>query len=207
MARAVGAAAVTVAALLAPALAHAEMCVGVDLQFPGVRPPSPVVVQTLTQETASIWMAYGVRVDFESGRGCAELDGTFDAVFERRMRSETAPSGEVVLGNTYLRLRIDHAPIRVDYDATERIVRSLPDERLLAVAGHHGIGSVEIGRALGRVLAHEMGHVLLAMSAHQPRGLMRASFRPADLAAMDRSTFTLSPNELSRLNSRLRALA
>ena len=37
-------------------------------------------------------------------------------------------------------------------------------------------------RALGRALAHELGHYLLARRAHSRAGLMREAFRPEDLA-------------------------
>lgn len=37
-------------------------------------------------------------------------------------------------------------------------------------------------RALGRALAHELGHYLLARRAHSAAGLMREAFRPEDLA-------------------------
>ncbi len=37
-------------------------------------------------------------------------------------------------------------------------------------------------RALGRALSHELGHFLLARRAHSRTGVMRAGFRPEDLA-------------------------
>ena len=37
-------------------------------------------------------------------------------------------------------------------------------------------------RALGRALSHELGHYLLRRREHQRQGLMRAGFRPEDLA-------------------------
>lgn len=45
-------------------------------------------------------------------------------------------------------------------------------------------GMVErlLPRALGRALAHELGHYLLARRAHSAAGLMREAFRPEDLA-------------------------
>jgi len=45
-------------------------------------------------------------------------------------------------------------------------------------------GMVErlLPRALGRALAHELGHYLLARRSHSPTGLMREAFRPEDLA-------------------------
>jgi hypothetical protein len=38
-----------------------------------------------------------------------------------------------------------------------------------------------VARALGRALAHEIGHYLLGTGEHSPHGLMRASFAPQDL--------------------------
>ena len=45
-------------------------------------------------------------------------------------------------------------------------------------------GMVErlLPRALGRALAHELGHYLLARRDHSRAGLMREAFRPEDLA-------------------------
>ena len=45
-------------------------------------------------------------------------------------------------------------------------------------------GAVErlLPRALGRALAHELGHFLLGRRSHSSTGLMRAVFYPADLA-------------------------
>lgn len=62
------------------------------------------------------------------------------------------------------------------------------------------------GRALGRVLAHEIGHYLLAWRGHPAAGLMRAAF-PADLLiAPDRRPFALTPALARRLQARLRLL-
>jgi hypothetical protein len=49
-----------------------------------------------------------------------------------------------------------------------------------------------IGRAVGRVLAHELGHYLLRSRTHAQSGLMRAVQNTADLIAADRETFSLS---------------
>jgi hypothetical protein len=60
-----------------------------------------------------------------------------------------------------------------------------------------------IGRALGRVLAHELGHYLLRSKMHQPRGLMRAVFTGSDLAAWDPTRFALDSSMLPRLRANL----
>ena len=51
-----------------------------------------------------------------------------------------------------------------------------------AMAELPGMVARLLPRALGRALAHELGHYLLFRREHAPRGLMRAAFRPEDLA-------------------------
>jgi hypothetical protein len=46
-----------------------------------------------------------------------------------------------------------------------------------------------LSRALGRAVAHEIGHYLTNSPAHAPRGLMRASHRSSDLLARDLRPF------------------
>jgi hypothetical protein len=52
-----------------------------------------------------------------------------------------------------------------------------------------------IGRAVGRVLAHELGHYLLRSRTHAVSGLMRAVQNAADLVAAGREAFALSAGE------------
>jgi hypothetical protein len=56
------------------------------------------------------------------------------------------------------------------------------------------------GRALGRALAHEIGHYLLRMRQHSRSGLMQAKQPALELIAPDRHRFSLSPPELARLD-------
>lgn len=58
-----------------------------------------------------------------------------------------------------------------------------------------------VGRALGRALAHEIGHFLLRTRYHSPTGLMRALQPITSLVAADRLCFTLSPDEVTRLGN------
>jgi len=62
------------------------------------------------------------------------------------------------------------------------------------------------GRAIGRVLAHELGHYLLSQRGHAPRGLMRASFKGTELVAVDRRAFRLRSAEVAALGPRLAEL-
>ncbi len=63
----------------------------------------------------------------------------------------------------------------------------------------HRLSDLFLTRALGRALAHEIGHYLLGTSRHTARGLMRARFLPRELPesatrqryGLDRPTVTL----------------
>jgi hypothetical protein len=52
-----------------------------------------------------------------------------------------------------------------------------------------------LAKFLGRVLAHELGHLLLNSTLHQPKGLMRAHYHPRDVLSAPISTYTLDAGE------------
>jgi hypothetical protein len=64
-----------------------------------------------------------------------------------------------------------------------------------------------MGRAMGRALAHEVGHYLLRSKAHAGKGLMRAMFTAAELFTLPRHGVTLAVEEQRLLDARLRATA
>jgi hypothetical protein len=64
-----------------------------------------------------------------------------------------------------------------------------------------------IGRGLGRVLAHELGHYLMASRTHAAGGLMRRTFDGRTLADPDRREFALHAEDEPRLRARLRLLS
>lgn len=52
------------------------------------------------------------------------------------------------------------------------------------------------GRALGRAVAHELGHFLFASANHAASGLMRARHQAAELIAPFRQAFRVIPPDL-----------
>lgn len=58
------------------------------------------------------------------------------------------------------------------------------------------------GALLGRVVAHELGHVLLTTTSHSDSGLMRPVYGAGDLLADDDRMIALMPSEESRLAMR-----
>ena len=57
------------------------------------------------------------------------------------------------------------------------------------------------GRALGRVLAHELGHYLLATRTHTETGLMRGSISAEALVSPDRRPFRLDASDQARVRA------
>ena len=65
--------------------------------------------------------------------------------------------------------------------------------------------NVDSGRLLGRAIAHEIGHLLLGASSHEPTGLMRARWQADDLRRNLPRDWRFSPEEGSRMRWRLLA--
>jgi hypothetical protein len=61
---------------------------------------------------------------------------------------------------------------------------------------------IGLGRLLGCVLAHEIGHLLLSNRTHSPEGVMIAHFGEAEVfkAAQSRLTFTRADREIFRIH-------
>ena len=190
--------------LLVAGEAAAEICIDANLRFAGPN-PSRVSVPSMQNEASAIWEPYGVHIQWLPARDasrCPWVHGSFDVLVEDQP-SSAGTASRIVLGSTHVMpARIDRVPIFVDYDETAQLLESLPESQLFSLLGHPEIGPIDLGRALGRVLAHEIGHVVLAEPRHQGRGLMRKWFASADLAARQRWAFTLSRGEIERLRKR-----
>jgi hypothetical protein len=161
-------------------------------------PPTPAiasaVVHIAVAEAAEVWAPYGVVVDGALPCGPASGDSTIIAVIPvatpRSVVTHgwTGPLGAITFAT-------DGAP-------APAITVFLTDiERL--VLGAHVLGLSEwqwpatlrdqlIGRALGRVLAHEIGHYLLRSKGHAAEGLMRPQQLYDDLISPSRQRFRLS---------------
>jgi hypothetical protein len=198
---------VALLALFMSGQAFAEMCVDMNLRLDKGEPPA-ALVESMKNEATSIWESYGVWLQWRATPSlarCVGMQASFDVLLDQHPRP--ARSSTEILGSTHLALRaIDHVPIHIDREATEELLGSLSIGQLARLLGRASFGSEDVGRALGRVLAHEVGHVLLAVRDHQPRGLMRPTFGAEDLLEPQLRFYTLSPAEVTRLRQRERAL-
>jgi len=164
------------------------------------------VAMQLKGEAEAIWQAYGIQLEWTDGDtpepspGGVALD-----VIVQRWAGVGLIDRPPILGRTVVASDTrSWRPIRVSFDAVEKM---LMDRTLSRVSGAAMVREPELGRALGRVLAHEIGHVLLNTADHDHTGLMRATFSADQLAQPDRTPFQLPCPAIDRLNDRLRALS
>lgn len=193
-----------VIALWASARTTDATCVDVALQFREGQ-PATMMVESMKKEASSIWAPYGVWLGWPTASGlpgCARPQFSFDVLVHRLPSAGPISLGQrIILGRTrVMPSTIRHAPVDIDFGATERLIEALSGQ-LFQVLGRY-VAPVDLGRALGRVLAHEIGHVVLAAAEHQSRGLMRASFVADDLIRPQRRSYRLSEAEVARLRER-----
>jgi hypothetical protein len=80
----------------------------------------------------------------------------------------------------------------VDVDLKIGTLATVFADRVAAMAALAGIDE---GELLGRVIAHEIAHLLIGTRDHSPRGLMRGGWQASDLAQEGRSKWLLSRAE------------
>jgi hypothetical protein len=169
------------------ALGGAPVAIRIDLS--ALRSLSAPTLQALRTETEALWVPHGVVLswvittslpDPRPDNAVRVVIGTCDAspcglgsvVFRE---DQFRPDGTL----TILPAEIVGSLRRVRWNG--RHVGDLPSDMRDAL----------VGRAFGRVLAHELGHYVLASRRHAPDGLMKAEFRPDQLIAPSRDSFVL----------------
>jgi hypothetical protein len=159
---------------------------------------SDLIKTVLKEEAAAIWNPYGVDLLWSDGDGGAAPH--FDVIVARHQRGAVLNRSEVVLGITTIdRSGVVCGPIRIWLDTIESLFQQGHINALLR--------DREMATALGRVLAHELGHALLGVPTYHDRaGLMRAAFDVDDLARLDRRRFQLTDGTVGRLRARIEQL-
>ena len=166
-------------------------------------------LRAMTREAAEIWQVQGVAliwvtaeserlgpsarqvlrvVDAPPAAGTAEHSSLGSIVF---LEGRVIPEQTLVLSVEAIGRLVEDTPF------ANRRVRDWPPAVRSALAG----------RALGRVLAHEIGHFLFAWRTHTAHGLMRQSFRGDLLIDPDRRGFEVPAMLATRLRARLAQLA
>jgi hypothetical protein len=185
--------------------------VHIGIAADGAPPAAGRHVTAMIAEADTIWRAYGVRVS-QPARGAwpRDLVRLIVRVIDGRTPGATA-SGRTSDGERLgtIWFAEDGTPadtIAVSLGAVSARVMGSDMGGRPIVSWPPALAEAAIGRALGRVLAHEIGHYLLASPVHSKGGLMRAGFDGRQLAAWDRRSFVLDSGALPRLRARLARL-
>lgn len=165
------------------------------------------ITKQVMAEAETIWKQYGIQLEWTEG----ELSDPSPRAIALDARIDSEGQGQPprvsrrpVLGHVLVMPGpAAWRPVHISFDATESVLAHDP-------TGRSAVGGIvmdrELARALGRVLAHEIGHVLIGPPYHDPAGLMRMGFRADELSGLDLRPFRLTCSTVDRLRSRVRAL-
>src|SRR3954454_9270828 len=177
------------------------MLLHVSLVFAAGTPFPPLALDAAVAEAASLWAPYGVDVDDDRHDACEAADyERLTVVVVASARVRPAANSPAALG--FVTFGVDGRPAPV--------ITIIGDDLLRLVAAAQLFGAREwqwprtmrelvVGRVLGRVLAHEIGHYLLRSPHHGGDGLMRSLHIADALVAPDHRAFRLSQHERERL--------
>jgi len=143
----------------------------------------------IRSEASAIWASASIFFEWHRVDSEAEaLEWPIDITVDDR-RASVDPGG--ALGwITFTDNRPDHS-IHLSRACADDLVRATPGLSDSTIASHETL----VGRALGRALAHELGHYLLQSKAHSSRGLMRRIWSSGDSFALSRAGFELTTDQ------------
>jgi len=150
----------------------------------------PDVARRAVAEAAAVWQPYGLHiVVLEGAEPIAPGDVVLRVVFVRRppARLPSAALGAIDFDR-------DGAPGHVITVFVDRVLDLLAHARVMdrpVSDWPPSLRNAVVGRALGRVLAHEIGHFVLRTRGHAESGLMQAAQTSGDLAEPGRQRFRL----------------
>jgi len=182
---------------------HTASSFRVGLHFENLGPVPLAIRDAAVAEAARIWTPYGVVLDAVDGvascaAGLASLRVLFD--LEPAVR-ESGEDHHGTDGLGVIRFDGEGAPestTTIHYGAVTRIATSGEVMGLSPAQWPARLRDDIVARAVGRVLAHEVGHFLLRWPHHPDSGLMRGEFRASSLADPDDSAFSLTVVDRAR---------
>jgi hypothetical protein len=184
---------------------RAHLTIGIALD-----PETARYAPALVDEAHAIWRPHGVAIHALSGDATpvdirlsiAARSPQLPAAAGRAGRGAPARSrrlGEIAFDRDVRPADV----IGLDLSAVAALMKTATGSPCDVHPCSHAFLDVVTARALGRVLAHEIGHYLLALPAHARSGLMRSVFTGRELAAVHRQDFVVSAELLPRLRLRV----
>jgi len=184
--------------------------VAVALDIPASFPIKQL--RAMTDETSAIWRPYNVRISWVA-RNLPGSTGPEDVRIVVRLAQSGNPSGfqvnaegRPVLGAIGFVDGIPDGVITLSPEAIEAVILAIDWNGRPLTAWPIAVQEHLAGRAIGRALAHELGHYLLGEAAHTRVGLMRPSFKARELVEASRRQFLLQQGNLDGLAPRMARL-
>jgi len=176
---------------------------------------SATLVARLLEETSAIWRASGVEFVW--------LRAAQDVVSYTRL-TETAlyyPAALRVVIDSYRGLLRDDNKTPLgwigfdgDHEPQREIYLSYGNAKVLMESARPVVGVIAqmpssqfellLARAMGRALAHELGHYLLASKVHTKRGLLKANRTASELFSSARAGFGIDAAQRQQIAARMR---
>ena len=159
---------------------------------------SGVALNTLSAEATRIWIRHGVDLSWKQPVP-ATCPTIVSIVFDDRELLKLA-GGNI---DTALARTVFLGRSQTIYVSAPRAFAMLSQmSSQYRAFNNSGERDFRGGTLLGRVVAHELGHVLLTTTAHSEKGLMRPVFGLHDVLSADEETTRLSAVEANRLAMR-----
>ena len=164
--------------------ADAPAAPAIDVRLTASIDVPPLATTVLQAEAEAIWGRAGVRLRWPSAPRDTPAAASLRVLVLQR-------EGHAASGHSWAvgELLLDQA------DQPIAVVSTTAARRVVAIAGHDGepqaLSDRRLGVVLGRAVAHEIGHFLLATRGHARTGLMRAHVDVTDFADLRSGGFHL----------------
>jgi hypothetical protein len=156
--------------------------------------------RTLIAEAARIWRQEQVELRWPAPTGGTERPEAPLRVLVIS-RPDAAAGGEDRWPVAEILPHEGHRAIAIaSISGARRVVTEAARHQLIEHPGHL---EYRLGLVLGRAVAHEIGHFLLATGTHAAHGLMRASVDAGEFAALSNETFRLDEDASQWMRQRL----
>jgi hypothetical protein len=154
--------------------------------------------QVIQDEATRIWLRHGIALNWAK-QDPARCDTTEEIVFDEGELIKLAGGKK----DSALARTVFHGRLRTVYVSVPRAFEMLAQlkDRFPNI-NTDGERDFRGGTLLGRVVAHELGHVLLTTMAHSKTGLMRPVFGLKDVLSDDERVNDLTHVESNRLAMR-----
>jgi hypothetical protein len=190
--------------LIVPSMRHADVVphITLTLAIGASADVSREIQEAALIETAQIWAPYGVTISVLAASNHITVpDVVVVAAPNRGTR-------EMPHALAWVPFDREHAPMPVVYVRYRGLLDLMGDTHVNTpfLTYPPGLRDQFLARTIGRVIAHELGHILLQSVEHDV-GLMRVVQAGRDLLSPDRAAFWLSAPDLARLRANIHAAA